>query len=152
MQACDWNCTCARARMLSYICDYGSRRWHALRRRCRRLPLFITSRRWIASCMCILHKGCRRCLSVTCHRYPRARVCVFAGVHFFALLVCVRELLYTCAFALLQMSLFIDGWPKQKQIHQSVKSRIIFHHLAINHCCELESVCVRVCVYTRVCV
>lgn len=44
-----------------------------------------------------------------------------------------------CVFALLQMSLFIDGWLKQKQIHQPVKSHIISHHLAINHLCECSS-------------
>lgn len=45
------------------------------------------------------------------------------------------------------MSLFIDGWLKQKQIHQSVKSHIIFHHLAINHRCECECACMHIHVY-----
>ncbi len=55
--------------------------------------------------------------------------------------VCVCMNWCMCVFALLQMPLCIDGWPKQKQIHQSVKSHIIFHHLAINHRCECASVC-----------
>ena len=77
--------------------------------------------------------------------------CVYDGVRScVCVFVCVCVCVCVCAhmFAPLQMSLFIDGWRKQKQIHQSVKSHIIFHHLAINHRCE----CVRACIYMCMCV